>query len=91
MCLNDMITNAMQHCCDVIDYLDQIKGVFAYHVLCLLLDASIFRFCAIPQTMAIATLYECYNNPDVFTGESKWFFWKVDVKVRKTLALKVHL
>jgi hypothetical protein len=40
--------------------------------------------------MAIATLYECYNNPDIFTGESKWYFWKVEVKVRKTLALKVY-
>lgn len=25
-----------------------------------------FRFCAIPQIMAIATLAECYANPEVF-------------------------
>jgi len=78
MCLNEMVTNAMQHCCDVIDYLEQIK------------DPSIFRFTAIPQTMAIATLCECYNNPDIFTGESSWWSSKkVPVKIRKTLALKM--
>jgi len=74
-----MITNAMQHACDVLDYLDQIQ------------DPSVFRFCAIPQTMAIATLAECYNNPDVFTNETKYFFWKNEVKIRKTLALKMIL
>ncbi len=29
-------------------------------------DPQVFRFCAIPQVMAIATLAACYNNPDVF-------------------------
>lgn len=28
LCLNEMVTNAMQHACDVIDYLDQIKGIY---------------------------------------------------------------
>jgi farnesyl-diphosphate farnesyltransferase len=31
-----------------------------------LTDPQVFRFCAIPQVMAIATLGACYNNPDVF-------------------------
>lgn len=31
---------------------------------------GIFRFCAIPQVMAIATLAEIYNNPRVFQGYS---------------------
>ena len=31
-------------------------------------NTDIFRFCAIPQVMAIATLAEIYNNPNVFTG-----------------------
>ena len=31
-----------------------------------LVDPQVFRFCAIPQVMAIATLGACYNNPDVF-------------------------
>lgn len=29
-------------------------------------NPSVFRFCAIPQIMAIATLAECYGNPEVF-------------------------
>ncbi len=29
---------------------------------------GIFRFCAVPQVMAIATLAEIYNNPRVFQG-----------------------
>lgn len=41
---------------------------------------AIFRFCAIPQVMAIATLSELYNNPKVFTGV---------VKIRKGLALRL--
>jgi farnesyl-diphosphate farnesyltransferase len=31
-----------------------------------LADRQVFRFCAIPQVMAIATLAACYNNPNVF-------------------------
>ena len=31
-------------------------------------DPQNFRFCAIPQVMAIGTLAQCYNNPKVFTG-----------------------
>jgi hypothetical protein len=31
-------------------------------------NADIFRFCAIPQVMAIGTLALCYNNHAVFTG-----------------------
>ena len=33
-----------------------------------LLVAQVFRFCAIPQVMAIGTLAMCYNNHEVFTG-----------------------
>jgi farnesyl-diphosphate farnesyltransferase len=43
---------------------------------------EVFRFCAIPQVMAIATLEKCYNNPDVFTGV---------VKIRKGLSCKLIL
>lgn len=31
-------------------------------------NRDVFRFCAIPQVMAIATLAKIYNNPKVFTG-----------------------
>eukprot|EP01123_Difflugia_compressa_P000778 TRINITY_DN10901_c0_g1_i1.p1 TRINITY_DN10901_c0_g1~~TRINITY_DN10901_c0_g1_i1.p1 ORF type:complete len:216 (-),score=27.56 TRINITY_DN10901_c0_g1_i1:91-738(-) len=70
MCLNDMITDAMTHAADCLDYIEIIK------------DPDVFRFCAIPQVMAIATLYECYNNPNVF---------KKEVKIRKSLAVKMIL
>lgn len=34
------------------------------------LVVQIFKFCAIPQVMAIGTLAMCYNNHKVFTGSS---------------------
>ena len=43
---------------------------------------EVYRFCAIPQVMAIATLAELYNNPQVFTGV---------VKIRKGLAARMIL
>jgi len=59
LCLNDLITNAMQHLPDCLDYLSRLK------------DPSVFNFCAIPQVMAIATLSLCYANHDVFTSVVK--------------------
>jgi farnesyl-diphosphate farnesyltransferase len=58
-CLNDMVTNALGHLPDVIAYLELIQ------------EPSVFRFCAIPQIMAIATLEVCYNNREVFRREVK--------------------
>jgi len=69
-CLNELITNGLRHTSDCLDYLEIIR------------DPTVFRFCAIPQVMAIATYYECYNNPDVF---------KREVKMRKSLAVKMIL
>jgi len=69
-CLNELITNALRHASDCIDYLEVLR------------DPTVFKFCAIPQVMAIATLYECYNNPQVF---------KKEVKIRKSLAVKMIL
>ncbi|MFT5053796.1 MAG: farnesyl-diphosphate farnesyltransferase, partial [Oceanospirillaceae bacterium] len=43
-------------------------------------NPAIFRFCAIPQAMALATLNEVYDNPMVFTS---------NVKIRKGLASKI--
>eukprot|EP00879_Flechtneria_rotunda_P012100 GHRR01012635.1.p1 GENE.GHRR01012635.1~~GHRR01012635.1.p1 ORF type:complete len:188 (+),score=74.24 GHRR01012635.1:336-899(+) len=34
-------------------------------------DRDVFRFCAIPQIMAIGTLALCYNNGEVFHGVVK--------------------
>ncbi|XP_054750574.2 squalene synthase-like [Lytechinus pictus] len=58
-CLNELITNALEHVPDVIKYMSRIK------------NQSIFNFCAIPQVMAIATLAKCYNNRKVFSGVVK--------------------
>jgi hypothetical protein len=50
--------------------------------MALLKTEEVFRFCAIPQVMAIATLAELYNNPDVFTGV---------VKIRKAFTAQLIL
>jgi farnesyl-diphosphate farnesyltransferase len=69
-CLNLLITNALQHVPDVLLYMSRIR------------NQSVFNFCAIPQTMAIATLAVCYNNPNVFTGV---------VKIRKGQAVALMM
>lgn len=51
--LNEMVTNALQHVPACLNYLESLE------------DQQVFRFCAIPQLMAIATLKELYNNNDV--------------------------
>ncbi|KAJ1963022.1 bifunctional farnesyl-diphosphate farnesyltransferase/squalene synthase [Dipsacomyces acuminosporus] len=66
--LNEMCFNALSHIPDVLTYLEQIK------------EPSVFRFCAIPQVMAIATLVLCYNNTRVLDE---------NVKIRKGEALKL--
>jgi len=59
MCLNHMITNALGHVEACFDYMIRLR------------NPSIWRFCAIPQVMAMGTLALCYNNPDVFSGVVK--------------------
>ncbi|XP_073481242.1 squalene synthase-like isoform X1 [Aquarana catesbeiana] len=58
-CLNELITNALQHVPDVLLYLSRLQ------------NQSVFNFCAIPQVMAISTLAACYNNQQVFKGVVK--------------------
>ncbi|KAK9677804.1 hypothetical protein RND81_11G168700 [Saponaria officinalis] len=58
-CLNDMVTNALLHVEDCLTYMSALR------------DHAIFRFCAIPQIMAIGTLALCYNNIQVFRGVVK--------------------
>ena len=58
-CLNHLITDALRHVPDCLEYLSQLE------------DPDVLRFCAIPQTMAIATLSRLYENPAVFTGKVK--------------------
>lgn len=67
-CLNELVVDALSHVHDCITYLQ------------LLQNKEVFRFCAIPQVMAIATIAEIYNNPKVFTSV---------VKIRKPLAASI--
>lgn len=69
-CLNHLVVDALRHIPDCIHYMR------------LLQNKQVFRFCAIPQVMAMATLAEVYNNPKVFTGV---------VKIRKGLAARLML
>ncbi|KAI8323131.1 farnesyl-diphosphate farnesyltransferase [Martensiomyces pterosporus] len=66
--LNEMCINALSLIPDVMEYLAQIK------------EPSVFKFCAIPEVMAIATLVACYDNTKVLDG---------NVKIRKGEALKL--
>ena len=67
-CLNHMVTDALSGAASCLEYLSKIR------------NEHVFRFCAIPQVMAIATLCEVYNNPRVF---------RENVKIRKGLAAKM--
>lgn len=69
-CLNHLITDALENVPDCLAYMSLLK------------TEETFRFCAIPQVMAIATLNELYGNHKVFTGV---------VKIRKGMAAKLIL
>lgn len=67
-CLNHLVFDALQHVEDALQYMSMLK------------NKKIFRFCAIPQVMAIATLAKVFNNSNVF---------KTNVKIRKGLGAKL--
>jgi farnesyl-diphosphate farnesyltransferase len=67
-CLNSMVADALRHLPEVIRYLKELQ------------NPEVFRFCAIPQIMAVATLAKVYNNPAVFIE---------NVKIRKGMAAKI--
>jgi len=67
-CLNEMVTDAIQHIPACLEYLSYLK------------DPNVFKFCSIPQGMAIATLARLYNNHQVFEKE---------VKIRKGEAVQI--
>ena len=69
-CLNHMISDTLRHIPDCLTYLNNVN------------NEQIFRFTAVPQIMAIATLAKLYNNQKVLKGV---------VKVRKGLAAKLML
>jgi farnesyl-diphosphate farnesyltransferase len=69
-CLNELVSDALELGPDCLAYMSKLNCV------------EVFRFCAIPQVMAISTLDKLYANPDVFTGV---------VKIRKGLSCKLLL
>jgi farnesyl-diphosphate farnesyltransferase len=69
-CLNHLICDALTLIPDLINYMSLLK------------DPQVFNFCAIPQVMAIATLAEIYDNPQVF---------KRTVKIRKGMTCQLML
>jgi farnesyl-diphosphate farnesyltransferase len=64
-----MILDCLRHATDSLDYLKTLK------------NQSVFNFCAIPQTMAIATLELCFMNPAMLQR---------NVKIRKAVAASVR-
>ncbi|KAL0422813.1 UNVERIFIED_CONTAM: Squalene synthase 2 [Sesamum latifolium] len=85
---SDVVSNSMglflQKTNIIRDYLEDIneipKSQDCLKYMSDLRDPAIFRFCAIPQIMAIGTLALCYNNIQVFRGV---------VKMRRGLTAKV--
>ncbi len=66
--LSAMTLDVLRHSVDALDYLALLK------------NQSVFNFCAIPASMAIATLALCFMNPDIFDR---------NIKIRKAQAAKV--
>ncbi|MEM7103537.1 MAG: squalene synthase [Bacteroidota bacterium] len=69
-CLNHLVTDALRHAGDCLEYMSKLK------------EDKVFRFCAIPQVMAFATLARLYNNPDVFRST---------VKIRKGQTARIFM
>jgi farnesyl-diphosphate farnesyltransferase len=67
-CLNELILDVLESVPTCLHYLSMLK------------NPAVFRFCAIPQVMAIATLALCFNNPDVFRRH---------VKIRRGTAIRL--
>lgn len=66
--LNCMVEDALRHFPDCISYMEKLE------------NPQVFRFCAIPQLMALATLIELYDNANVFMQ---------NVKISRVLSLKI--
>lgn len=68
--LNEVVLNALEHIPACIEFLECLE------------NQKVFRFCAIPQLMAVATLKELYNNPEVLHK---------NVKIRKGKTAKYFI
>lgn len=69
-CVSDLAVLSLRHVVDCLEYLSLVT------------EPSLFSFCAIPQTMSIATVDLVFNNPLIFSE---------NVKLRKGLAAKLIL
>lgn len=58
-CSSEMVLNALGHASDCLSYLVGLH------------EQSVFNFCAIPQSMAMATLELCFRNPTLFERNLK--------------------
>jgi farnesyl-diphosphate farnesyltransferase len=58
-CSSEMVLNALGHVSDCLSYLVGLR------------EQSVFNFCAIPQSMAMATLELCFRNPALFQQNIK--------------------
>ncbi|KAK9421290.1 putative Farnesyl-diphosphate farnesyltransferase [Seiridium unicorne] len=67
-CSSEIIINPLEHTNGYISYLTSLR------------EQSVFRFCAIPQSMATATLELCFRNP---------IFFKRNVKISKGDAVQL--
>ncbi|MES1916444.1 MAG: hypothetical protein MHM6MM_008259 [Cercozoa sp. M6MM] len=67
-CLNHLVRDALRHSLHTLEYLGKLR------------NAGVFKFCAVPQAMAMGTLCELYGNKHVFRGV---------VKMRKGLSALV--
>jgi farnesyl-diphosphate farnesyltransferase len=72
-CVKELILNALSHIPDCFSYLESIN------------NPANFRFCSIPQVMAIATLSECLCNEKLFHSATK------PVKIRTGLSALILL
>ncbi|KAJ5201366.1 squalene synthase [Penicillium cinerascens] len=58
-CNSEMVLNALEHAEECLFYLAGLR------------EQSVFNFCAIPQSMAIATMELCFRNYDIFERNIK--------------------
>lgn len=58
-CSSELVLNSLEHGPDCLHYLAGLR------------EQSVFNFCAIPQTMAIATLEAVFQNPKIFQKNVK--------------------
>ena len=58
-CSSEMVLDALDHADECLFYLAGLR------------EQSVFNFCAIPQSMAIATLALCFRNPKMFERNIK--------------------